>query len=186
MSSHPRLEELVTAIGVEKVVELADYAPEDKTWVPALIEACKYSKPRNRKAACVLHHIFLRHTKLIEPKVEALIDVLHASEDGSVHRELLKILVEIKINELEWVEFSPLLFDLGVGILFDEAQTKGMHYIAIRLAERFMNSEKERIDAVDAIKQMLFNSYTGEKSMCNAADKAMKRIEKRKISITKS
>ncbi|GEM_PF-2216223 len=186
MSLHPRLEELITAIGIEKVVELADYATVDKTWVPALIEACKYPKPRNRKAAWVLHHIFLRHTKLIEPKVEQLIDVLHASEDGSVQRELLKILVEIKINELEWGKFSPLLFDLGVGILFDEAQSKGMHYIAIRLAERFMNSEKERIDAVEAIKQMLFNSYTEEKSMCNAADKAMKRIEERKIFITTS
>ena len=186
MSSHPRLEELVTAIGIEKVVTLADYAPEDKTWVPALIEACKYPKPRNRKAAWVLHHIFLRHTNLIEPRVEQLIDVLHASEDVSVHRELLKILVEIKINKWEWVKFSPLLFDLGVGILFDEAQIKGMHYIAIRLAERFMNSEKERTDAVNAIKQMLFNSYTGEKSICNAAEKAMKRIEKRKISIPNS
>jgi len=186
MSSHPRLEELVTAIGIEKVVSLADYAPEDPTWVPALLVACTDPKPRNRKAAWVLHHIFLRHTNLIEPQVEPLIEILHASKDGSVHRELLKILVEIKINEVEWVKFSPLLFDLGVGILFDEDQKKGMHYIAIRLTERFMNSEKERIDALDAIKQMLAHSYSEEITMCNAAEKAMKRISNRKLSEKKS
>jgi hypothetical protein len=69
----------------------------------------------------------------------------------------------------------------GVGILFDETQTKGMHYIAIRLSERFMSSENERQEAVEAIRQMLTCSYSGEKSMCSAADRSIKRIEKRNI-----
>jgi len=183
MEFHPRLEELVTALGREQVVVLADFATEDESWVPALFEACKYSKPRNRnrKAAWVLHHIFLRHPKLIEPIVEQLIDVLDASEDSSVHRELLKVIVEVEIDKSAWMKFSPMLFDLGVGILFDERQTKGMHYIAIRLSERFMRSEKERQEAVEAIRQMLTCSYTGERSMCSAADRAIKRIEKREL-----
>ena len=69
MELHPRLEELVTALGREQVIELADFASEDNSWVPALLEASKYPKPRNRnrKAAWVIHHIFLRHPKLIEP-----------------------------------------------------------------------------------------------------------------------
>lgn len=183
MKLHPRLEELVTALGREQVIELADYSTDDETWVPALLEACKHVKPRNRnrKAAWVLHHIFLRHPELIEPRFQQLIEVLDASEDSSVHRELLKVLVEVGINKAEWMTFSPMLFDLGVGILFDEAQTKGMHYIAIRLSERFMSSEKERLEVVEAIRQMLSSSYAAEKSMCRAAERAIKRIEKRKL-----
>jgi hypothetical protein len=183
MEFHPRLEELVTALGREQAVELADFATEDESWVPALFDACKYPKPRNRnrKAAWVIHHIFLRHPEIIEPRVVQLIDVLDASEDSSVHRELLKVVVEIEIDNTEWMKFSPMLFDLGVGLLFDETQTKGMHYIAIRLTERFMSSENEQQEAVEAIRQMLTCSYTGERSMCSAADRAIKRIEKRKL-----
>ena len=181
MRRHARIEELVTALGIAEVIALADYATEDATWVPALLEACKHPKPRNRKAAWVLHHIFLRHPRFIEPNVKQLIEALDASEDGSVHRELLKVLVEVKLNKNDWVEFSPMLFDLGVGILFDQGQTKGMHYIAIRLAERFMKSEKDRQEAVKAIRQMLSDSYTGEQPICHAAEGAIKRIEKRNI-----
>ena len=183
MEFHPRLEELVTALGREQVVVLADFATEDESWVPALFDACKYPKPRNRnrKAAWVLHHIFLRHPELIEPRVEHVIDVLDASEDSSVHRELLKVIVEVEIDKSEWMKYSPMLFDLGVGLLFYETQTKGMNYIAIRLTERFMSSENERQEAVEAIRQMLTCSYTGERSMCSAADRAIKRIEKRKL-----
>ena len=185
MVRHPRLDELVTALGIAEVVALADYATEDETWVPALFEACTHSKPRNRKAAWVLHHIFLRHPRFIEPKVEQLIAALDASEDGSVHRELLKVLVEVKLNDEDWIKFSSMLFDLGVGILFDEDQTKGMHYIAMRLVERFVKSEKDRLEAVKAIRQMLSDSYTGEKPMCNAATAAIQRIEKRNIPVPK-
>jgi hypothetical protein len=181
MELHPRLDELVTALGREQVIELADFASEDNSWIQALLEACKYLKPRNRnrKAAWVIHHIFLRHPKLIESRFEQLIDVIDVSEDSSVHRELLKVILEVEIDKSEWVQFSPMLFDLGVGILFDEAHTKGMHYIAIRLCERFMGSEKERQEAVEAIRQML-TRYTGEKPICSTADRAIKRIEKKK------
>ena len=182
MELHPRLEELVTALGREQVIELADFASEDNSWVPALLEASKYLKPRNRnrKAAWVIHHIFLRHPKLIEPRFKQLIDVLDASEDSSVHRELLKVIVEVKIDKSEWVKFSPMLFDLGVVLLCDASQNKSMHYIAIRLCERFMRSENEIKEAVEAIRQMLTCGYTGEKSMCSAANRAIKRIEKKK------
>jgi hypothetical protein len=181
MVRHPRLNELVTALGIAEVVSLADYATEDETWVPTLLEACKHSKPRNRKAAWVLHHIFLRHPRFIEPKVEQIISALDASEDGSVHRELLKVLVEVNLNEAEWMKFSSMLFDLGEGILFDEDQTKGMHYIAMRLVERFVKSEKDRLEAVTAIRQMLSDSDTGEQPICHAAEGTIQRIEKRII-----
>ena len=178
MVLHPRLNELVTALGIAEVVALADYATEDETWVPALLEACKHSKPRNRKAAWVLHHIFLRHPRFIEPKVEQIISALDASEDGSVHRELLKVLVEVNLNEADWMKYRAMLFDLGVGILFDEDQTKGMHYIAMRLVERFVKSEKDRLEAVKAIRQMLSDSYNGVQPICHAAEVAIQRIEK--------
>ena len=179
MVQHPRLDELVTALGIADVVALADYATVDETWVPALFEACTHSKPRNRKAAWVLHHIYLRHPRFIEPKVEQLIAALDASNDGSVHRELLKVLVEVKLNEADWMKYRAMLFDLGVGILFDEDQTKGMYYIAMRLAERFVKSEKDRREAVKAIRHMLSGSDTGEQPICHAAAQTIARIEKR-------
>ena len=181
MRRHARIEELVTALGISEVIALADYATEDATWVPALLEACKHPKPRNRKAAWVLHHIFLRHPRFIEPNVKQLIEALDASEDGSVHRELLKVIVEVNLNEADWMKYSSMLFDLGVGILFDVDQTKGMHYIAMRLVDRFVKSEKDRLEAVKAIRQMLSDSYNGEQPICHAAEGAIKRIEKRNI-----
>jgi len=179
MRIHSRIEALVTGIGITEVVALADYATEDATWVPALLEACKLSKPKNRKAAWVLHHIFLRHPRFIEPQVAQIIGALDASNDGSVHRELLKVLVEVKLNEADWMKYRAMLFDLGVGILFDEDQTKGMYYIAMRLAERFVKSEKDRREAVKAIRHMLSGSDTGEQPICHAAAQTIARIEKR-------
>ena len=59
-------------------MELADLAKSDPTWVPALIEASKHDKPknRNRKAAWVLHHVFLRNPALIESEVSGLLAIL--------------------------------------------------------------------------------------------------------------
>lgn len=185
MQIHARIEALVTGLGIAEVIALADYATEDETWVPALLEACKHSKPKNRKAAWVLHHIFLRHPRLIEPQVAQIIEALDASEDGSVHRELLKVLVEVKLNDADWMKYSSMLFDLGVGMLFDEDQTKGMHYIAMRLAEKFVKSEKDRREAVKAIRQMLSDSYNGVQPICHAAAVSIQRIEKNKLPIQK-
>ena len=61
----------------------------------------------------------------------------------------------------------------------------GMHYIAMRLVDRFVKSEKDRLEAVKAIRQMLSDSYNGEQPICHAAEGAIQRIEKRDLPVPK-
>ena len=181
--SHPRLSELVTGIGRAQVIELADFAVTDKSWVTSLIQACYYSKPvnRNRKASWVLHHIFLRNPEFIEPMVLEIVGALDKSVDGSVQRELLKIMADVKVRESDVGEVGAELFGLAIELLYDQSQAKGMHYIAIRLIKRYIVSEANREEALSAIRHMLAVQYSNELTMCNAAERAMKGLQKLKF-----
>jgi hypothetical protein len=177
--SHPRLSELVTGIGRAQVVKLDDFAVMDKSWVASLIQACYCSKPvnRNRKASWVLHHIFLRSPELIEPMVLQILVALDKSEDGSVHRELLKIMADVKVRESDVGEVGTELFGIAIELRYDQSQEKGMHYIAIRLIKRYIVSEANRKEALSAIRHMLAVKYSNEITMCNAAERAMIQLQ---------
>jgi predicted alpha-1,2-mannosidase len=177
---HDKFDALVTAMGRETVVELADYAVDDPTWVPALIEACKHPKPKNRdrKAAWVLHHIFLRHPELIEGRAEELLDILDDSEDTSVYREILKILPDIKLSADQMKSIKDPMLELGIGLLHDENWSKGMHYIAMRLVQRFAETKSEKFLSIEAVEALLSRTSSNEKPMCNAATKVAKKMKK--------
>jgi hypothetical protein len=177
---HPLYSELVTAMGKETVVELADLAKSDPTWVPALIEASKHDKPknRNRKAAWVLHHVFLRNPALIESEVSGLLAILDHSDDASVYREILKIIADINLTPKHFELIQAPMLDLGVGMLHDEAWSKGIHYIAMRLVMRFATSTADKSLAIEAIQALLSRTSKDQKPMCNAALKIISKIQK--------
>ncbi|HHZ82261.1 MAG TPA: hypothetical protein EYM86_00840 [Flavobacteriales bacterium] len=171
----------------DKVLELADLAVSDSSWLISLIDATKWSKPknRNRKAAWVIHHIFLRHPQLIEGKVLQLIEILDISNDTSVYREILKVIAEIKISVSDFSKAQTSMFDLGVGILYDDTQSKGMNYIGIRIIERFITSESERAEGIEAIKHHISTLVLGKDPMCKSANNAILRIERKKLGTPK-
>ena len=64
-----------------------------------------------RKAAWVLRHAALLDAKCIEGQARSILDAVDASSDASVHRELLKALLEAPQQELH--AMGEELYDLG-------------------------------------------------------------------------
>lgn len=184
---HIRFNDLVTGMSKDKVMELADLVIEDPTWLNSLIDATKWPKPknRNRKAAWIVHHISMRHPQFIEGRVMELVEVLDISNDTSVYREILKVIAEIKMSTEDFANVHEPMFDLGVGILYDDTQSIGMNYIGIRTIVRFITTESERVEGVEAINHHISTLITSGNPMCNAAKKAIERIEKNKLGAPK-
>ena len=143
---HPVLEDLEAIKSKERVVEISRTADDNPEIIPILFEACKMSKPAkiDAKAAWVLHHIHNVHPQLIEPYVEEILDVLDNTDNHSVMREILKIVVEMKMPPYHKGILREPMFELGVGLLHDEGWQKGMYYIAMRLVSRFAETKDEK------------------------------------------
>lgn len=180
MIEHPVFDKLITAMGRVTVIELADLAPSDPTLIPALIDASKYPKPKNRarKASWVLHHISDRHPELIQPYLVELLDILDESEDTSVYREILKIYTEVKLSKSQLQALREPLYELGVGMLYDDSLQKGLHYISMRLIQIYAESNEEKQEGVEAISQLIARCSAEDKSMCNAAKRTLERLKK--------
>jgi len=177
---HPSFDKLITAMGRETGIEVADTTPSDPTLIPALIEASKHSKPKNRarKASWVLHHISDRHPQLMSPHIIELMDVLDESEDTSVYREILKIFVDFKLSTDQYESVKEPLYDLGIGLLYDDSLQKGLHYIAMRLVVRFNSTSEEKLQAIESISELIARSSANDKSLCNAAQRVLNKLKK--------
>lgn len=179
---HPSFEKLITAMGRETGIEIADTAPSDPSLIPSLIKASKHFQPVNRarKASWVLHHISDRHPQLMSPYIFELMDVLDESEDTSVYREILKIFCDFKLSPDQFESLKEVLYDLGIGLLYDDSLQKGLHYIAMRLVLRFNSTTEEKLQAIEAISALISRSSANEKSLCNAAQRVLNKLKKSK------
>jgi len=72
---------------------------------------------------------------------------------------------------------APML-DTGVGLLHDEAWSKGIYYIAMRLVKRSATSTADTTLAIEAIQALLSRTSIDQKTMCNAALKIISQIQK--------
>lgn len=177
---HPSFDKLITAMGRETGIEIADTAPLDPTLIPALIEASKHPQPKNRdrKAAWVLHHIADRHPSHLEPYMIELMDVLDESDDKSVYREILKIYADFNLTDSQFKTVQDTLFHLGIGLLYDDSLQKGLHYIAMRLVVRFNRTNEEACQAIEAVSELIARSSGADTSLCRAAHKILTQLKK--------
>lgn len=178
--SHEYYDRLETGMGRSEVLEIADFAPQDPTLIPVLIEYSKQSKPKSKpmKASWVLHHIANRHPSLIEPYVFDLMDILDESDNTSVYREILKILCDIKLTDSQFNELKVPLFDLAIELLYDDSMQKGLHYISMRLTQRYGTSLEEKKQAIESISELISRSGVNDKSLCRASKKVLEKIRK--------
>ena len=93
-------------------------------------------------------------------------------------REILKIVVEMKMPPYHKGMLREPMFELGVGLLHDEGWQKGMYYIAMRLVSRFAETKDEKIMSLEAIGDLMARSNAEDKSLCNASSKVASKIKK--------
>ena len=102
-------------------------------WVIELIDIS--SRPDGgtvpRKAAWVLRHAALFDANCIQGQVRSILAAVDASPDVSVHRELLKALLEAPPDELHAV--SEDLYDLGLGLCADDTMPVAMVHVGVLL-----------------------------------------------------
>ena len=63
--------------------------------------------------------------------VTGILDAVDQCEDTSVHRELLKALLEVPDDELRQV--GPALYELGLGLCADSTQPVAMVHVGVQL-----------------------------------------------------
>ena len=102
-------------------------------WVDELIRMA--SNPEGgtvpRKASWVLRHAALGDPAVVKGKAVDILDAVDESQDPSVHRELLKALLEVDPAEL--ARLGEDLYDLGLGLCADEGMPVAMVHVGVLL-----------------------------------------------------
>lgn len=102
-------------------------------WVTDLIRMS--SEPEGgtvpRKASWVLRHAALADNNCVRGHARSILDAVDASQDVSVHRELLKALLEAPEQELH--AMAEDLYDLGLGLCADDAMPVAMVHVGVLL-----------------------------------------------------
>ena len=102
-------------------------------WVHDLIRISSHPEGGTvpRKAAWVLRHAALMSPACIRGRASAILDAVDACQDASVHRELLKALLEAPKDELSALGES--LYDLGLGLCADPKSPVAMVHVGVML-----------------------------------------------------
>ena len=124
---------LRTGLPAVEAKAFAKEASSHPEWVEELIRIS--SDPDGgtvpRKAAWVLRHAALHNPACVADRGVALLDAVDDSQDTSVHRELLKALLEAPEEELR--RLGPELFDLGLGLCADASLPVAMVHVGVLL-----------------------------------------------------
>lgn len=102
-------------------------------WVDDLIRIASDPKGGTvpRKASWVLRHAALEDPTVVQAKAEDILEAVDKSQDPSVHRELLKALLEIEPSEL--ARLGEDLYDLGLGLCADKSMPVAMVHVGVLL-----------------------------------------------------
>ena len=124
---------LRTGLPVAEAKAFAKEVLEHPEWVGALIEVASHPEGGTvpRKAAWVLRHAAWMDSSCVSGLVAGILDAVDQCEDTSVHRELLKALLEVPDDVLRRV--GPELYDLGLGLCADSTQPVAMVYVGAQL-----------------------------------------------------
>jgi len=124
---------LRTGLPAEEAKELARETAHHPDWVLDLLRIS--GQPRGgtapRKAAWVLRHAGLYDKSVVAGHGVAILRAVDQSQDASVHRELLKTLLELPREELK--AMGEALHDLGLGLCADTTLPVAMVHVGVQL-----------------------------------------------------
>lgn len=124
---------LNTGLPATEAKDLAKETAAHAEWMIDLIRIS--SRPEGgtvpRKASWVLRHAALFDATCVQGQVRPILDAVDASSDASVHRELLKALLEAPQHELH--ALGEELYDLGLGLCADDAMPVAMVHVGVLL-----------------------------------------------------
>ena len=126
-------ERLRTGLPATEAKAFAQDTVRNPAWVDELIRIA--SNPDGgtvpRKASWVLRHAALGDPAVVKGKAGDILDAVDESQDPSVHRELLKALLEVDPAELAGLGED--LYDLGLGLCADEGMPVAMVHVGVLL-----------------------------------------------------
>ena len=141
-------ERLRTGIPATEAKAFARATVRNPAWVDELIRIA--SNPLGgtvpRKASWVLRHAALGDPAVVKGKGMNILDAVDESQDPSVHRELLKALLEVDPEEL--AKFGEDLYDLGLGLCADEGMSVAMVHVGVLLLQASQKSLGQEVAEV--------------------------------------
>ena len=124
---------LRTGLPATEAKAFAKDTVRNPAWVDELIRMA--ADPQGgtvpRKASWVLRHAALEDPATLRGRAVDILDEVDESQDPSVHRELLKALLEIDSSEL--AKLGEDLYDLGLGLCADEGLPVAMVHVGVLL-----------------------------------------------------
>lgn len=124
---------LQTGLPVKEAKAFAKETTAHPEWVHDLIRIS--ARPDGgtvpRKASWVLRHAALFDANCMRGQARSILDAVDASPDASVHRELLKALLEAPQQELHAI--GEELYALGLGLSADDTMPVAMVHVGVLL-----------------------------------------------------
>lgn len=126
-------QQLRTGLPAEEAKLLAQEVTLHPEWANDLIEFASHPQGGTvaRKASWVLRHAALHDKSVLAGHGFAILRAVDQSQDASVHRELLKALVELPAAEL--TSMGEDLYDLGLGLCADTSLPVAMVHVGVQL-----------------------------------------------------
>ena len=164
---HEFTEHLKKGVGVNSIKSLANEALRQPEWIECLLDILtghiSWDRDGMRKAAWMLHHVYLLDERALFHHRSTLTTILDHTEDPSVLREVLKILGSPLWSDTETDAQRVELLQLGMDLMYDNALPLGVHYTAIQLTSFRILHKTECTSVTEAMMQL--NSTVGQESL---------------------
>lgn len=151
-------EALCKGVGVETIKAFAAEALSQPELLNTLLAALKGELSVDpfvlRKSAWVLHHVYLMDNRALLLKRDQLSDILDATTDVSVLRELLKILASPVWVDIESESQRREMVALGTDLLHDTSVPIALHYAAMQLIGFRIQTKKELDECLEAMQYL--------------------------------
>lgn len=164
---HEFTEHLKKGVGVNSIRSLANDALRRPEWIDCLLDILSghisWDRDGMRKAAWMLHHIFLLDERALLHHRSTFTTILDHTEDPSVLREVFKILGSPLWADTETEAQRVELLQLGMDLMYDTSLPLGIHYTALRLTSFRIVHTTECASVREAMVQL--NSTVGQESL---------------------
>ena len=164
---HEFTEHLKKGVGVNSIKSMANEALRHPEWIDCLLDILtghiSWDRDGMRKAAWMLHHVYLLDERALLHHRSTLTTILDHTEDPSVLREVLKILGSPLWSDTETDTQRVELLQLGMDLMYDTSLPLGIHYTAIQLTSFRIVHKTECTSVTEAMMQL--NSTVGQESL---------------------
>mgnify|MGYP006087281629 FL=1 len=173
---------LKKGVGVNTIKLLAAEALLKPDWVDVLFHILTGRTPWDRdgirKAAWTLHHVYLLDERSLLSHRDAFTDLLDATSDLSVLREIFKILGSPLWSDVETTAQRQELLQLGMDLMYDDSLPLGIHYVAIQLTSFRMAQKEDCVAVQEAMAHLKATVGLESAPLRNCIDRAAMRFQK--------